>query len=89
MEEIKSLLAALFLHLIEDENGLYTEAFVARYDSSVITDIAKKLGHNDLVKLFDKLTKAYEKFDCDDTCDEEIAISDEIKELTNSIEELI
>lgn len=58
--EVRSLLAALFLELIADENYSINEAFSSRYDSDTIRDVAGNLGMEDLTDKFDRLSDIYD-----------------------------
>lgn len=59
-DEIRPLLAALFLELIADENYCINESFSSRYDSGTIRDVAGNLGLEDLTDKFDRLTDIYD-----------------------------
>lgn len=67
--EVKSLLAALFLHLIAEENYRTSDVFISRYDSDTIKEIAEKEGYADLVEKFEKVQDAYSGLDS--ACDEQ------------------
>ena len=84
--EFKSLLAALFLHLAAEENYRTSEAFIARYDSDTIKEIAEKEGYTDLVEKFDKVHEAYSGLDS--ACNEqEVSMySEQLDKLEEEIE---
>ena len=65
--EIKSLLAALFLQLIAEENYRSNEAFSSRFDSDTIKEIVEKEGYTDLAEKLEELRCAYDGLDsaCD------------------------
>lgn len=84
--EIKSLLSALFLQLIADENYQSSEAFNARYDSDTIKEIANKQGYTDLVEKFEKLGKAYEGLDGASSEEEINLYTKQVEEIESEIE---
>ena len=85
-KEIKSLLAALFLQMIADENYRSNETFSARYDSDTIKEIAQKAGYTDLAEKLEELRCAYDGLDS--ACDEQevTAYSEKIDQIEDEIE---